>query len=298
MKHGWPVWEVLGRMYEKSPRSTPIAWTNTGVPLPILFTGITLCNGGRSRRGRLKAPSQPGDTRTRGRSVSAYAIIESERARTSLLRQGQRMDVAERRGELIVGGGFACAAVALAAVLRWGGTPIIGSLPTDGGAVCAEPRRSPGASGLMWAPASRCPRRPCSCRCCSRCPLALVPLLVALALVLGMTPAVLARSRPREPAADGARQQLVRGRARRSSCCSRTTRVPTALARRPAARAGRAVRVRLRRQRGARAPVRWHRACGELARGGARGLPDRRSRSPRSGWSSRSPRYSTAGRCC
>jgi len=32
--------------------------------------------------------------------VSAYAIIESERARTSFLRQGQRMEMAERRGEL------------------------------------------------------------------------------------------------------------------------------------------------------------------------------------------------------
>ena len=46
--------------------------------------------------------------------MSAYAIIESERARTSFLRQGQQLGLAERRGELLVGGGFACAALALA----------------------------------------------------------------------------------------------------------------------------------------------------------------------------------------
>src|SRR6202023_760688 len=49
----------------------------------------------------------------RVRSVSAYAIIESERARTSFQRQGQGMGIAERRGELIAGAGFTCAAVAL-----------------------------------------------------------------------------------------------------------------------------------------------------------------------------------------
>jgi putative nucleotidyltransferase with HDIG domain len=118
--------------------------------------------------------------------VSAYAIIESERARTSFQRQGQGMGIAERRGELIVGGGFACAAVALillapherslslpVAALYVVGVAVAGRIRIDVGSGFTVPTQAVFVPMLFAVP------------------LPLVPPLVALALALGMTPAVL-----------------------------------------------------------------------------------------------------------
>jgi putative nucleotidyltransferase with HDIG domain len=122
--------------------------------------------------------------------VSVYAIIESERARTSFLRQGRRMDVAERRGELIVGGGFACAALALAVIgAGWGSHHSTLSLPLAALymvslAVAGRIRIDVGSSFTVPTQAVFVPLL-------FAVPLTLVPLLVALALALGMTPAVL-----------------------------------------------------------------------------------------------------------
>jgi putative nucleotidyltransferase with HDIG domain len=131
--------------------------------------------------------------------VSAYAIIESERARTSFLRQGQRMDVAERRGELIVGGGFVCAALVLAAIageraageIGWSGVGweshrsiAVAALYVVGLAVAGRIRIDVGSGFTVPTQAVFVPLL-------FAAPLPLVPLLVALSLALGMTPAVL-----------------------------------------------------------------------------------------------------------
>ncbi len=130
--------------------------------------------------------------------MSAYAIIESERARTSFLRQGQRMDVAERRGELIVGGSFVCAALLLATVggresgaPGWGGVGwgshhsiSVAALYVVGLAVAGRIRIDVGSGFTVPTQAVFVPLL-------FAAPLPFVPLLVALSLALGMTPAVL-----------------------------------------------------------------------------------------------------------
>jgi putative nucleotidyltransferase with HDIG domain len=131
--------------------------------------------------------------------VSAYAIIESERARTSFLRQGQQMDVAERRGELIVGGSFVCAALMLAATaggrewgrLAWGGVGwesrhsiAVAALYVVGLAVAGRIRIDVGSGFTVPTQAVFVPLL-------FAVPLPFVPLLVALSLALGMTPGVL-----------------------------------------------------------------------------------------------------------
>jgi putative nucleotidyltransferase with HDIG domain len=118
--------------------------------------------------------------------VSAYAIIESERARTSFLRQGRRMDVAERRGELIVGGGFVCAAAALAlfAPFERNAAPAVAVLYVIGMAVAGRIKIDVGSGFTVPTQAVFVPML-------FAVPLPLVPPLVALALALGMTPAVL-----------------------------------------------------------------------------------------------------------
>jgi len=122
--------------------------------------------------------------------MSAYAIIESERARTSFLRQGQRMDVAERRGELIVGGGFACAAVALAtAGGGWDAHRIGLSLPTM--ALYVASLAIAGRIRIDVGSGFTVPTQAVFVPLLFAVPLPLVPLLVALSLALGMTPAVL-----------------------------------------------------------------------------------------------------------
>jgi putative nucleotidyltransferase with HDIG domain len=122
--------------------------------------------------------------------VSAYAIIESERARASFLRQGQRMDVAERRGELIVGGGFACAALALALAGGDLDSHRLGlSLPTA--ALYVASLAVAGRIRIDVGSGFTVPTQAVFVPLLFTVPLALVPSLVALALALGMTPAVL-----------------------------------------------------------------------------------------------------------
>ncbi len=131
--------------------------------------------------------------------MSAYAIIESERARTSFLRQGRRMDIAERRGEVIVGGGFACAALLLAVTAGgrtsgaagWGGigsgsqhSISVAALYVVGLAVAGRIRIDVGSGFTVPTQAVFVPLL-------FAAPLPLVPPLVALSLALGMTPAVL-----------------------------------------------------------------------------------------------------------
>ncbi|HEY2768767.1 MAG TPA: HD-GYP domain-containing protein [Solirubrobacteraceae bacterium] len=120
--------------------------------------------------------------------MSAYAIIESERARTSFLREGQRMGLAERRGELLVGGGFLC--IALGLLLAYSGRPSL-SLPLAGLyvlslAVAGHIRIDVGSGFTV-------PTQVVFVPLLFSVPVALAPLLVAVALVLGMLPAVLAR---------------------------------------------------------------------------------------------------------
>ncbi len=109
------------------------------------------------------------------------------------------MGVAERRGELIVGGGFACAALILAAVgggrasgaSAWGGVAwgshhsvSVAALYVVGLAVAGRIRIDVGSGFTV-------PTQVVFVPLLFAAPLAFVPLLVALSLVLGMTPAVL-----------------------------------------------------------------------------------------------------------
>ena len=123
-----------------------------------------------------------------GSAVSAYAIIESERARTSFQREGQQISLAERRGELLVGGAFVCAALALALTgsnARSLSLPIA-ALYVLGLAAAGHIRIDVGSGFTVPTQAVFVPML-------FAIPVALVPLLVALALALGMLPAVLAR---------------------------------------------------------------------------------------------------------
>jgi putative nucleotidyltransferase with HDIG domain len=120
--------------------------------------------------------------------VSAYAIIESERARTSFLREGQRMGLAERRGELVVGGSFLCVACAVALN---GGGPRALSLPTAVLYVLAL--TAAGHIRIDVGSGFTVPTQAIFVPLLFAVPVALAPLLVALALVLGMLPSVLRR---------------------------------------------------------------------------------------------------------
>jgi putative nucleotidyltransferase with HDIG domain len=125
---------------------------------------------------------------TWGFNVSGYATIESERARISFRRQGQRMGHAEGRAELVVGGTFVCAALALALVgsPNRGLSPSIVALYVVGVAVAGRIRIDVGSGFTVPTQAVFVPML-------FAIPVSLVPLLVALALALGMVPAVLRR---------------------------------------------------------------------------------------------------------
>jgi putative nucleotidyltransferase with HDIG domain len=120
--------------------------------------------------------------------VSAYAIIESERARTSFLREGQQMGLAERRGELLVGGGFLCAALALA--LAYHGRTSL-SLPLA--ALYVLIVAAAGHIRIDVGSGFTVPTQVVFVPLLFAVPVMLVPLLVAVALALGMLPAILAR---------------------------------------------------------------------------------------------------------
>ena len=120
--------------------------------------------------------------------MSAYAINESERARTSFLREGQRMGLAERRAELLVGGAFLCAAAALA--LTYSGYP---SLAPALAALYVLSLAAGGHVRIDVGSGFTVPTQVVFVPLLFAVPVALAPLLVALALALGMLPAVLAR---------------------------------------------------------------------------------------------------------
>jgi putative nucleotidyltransferase with HDIG domain len=118
--------------------------------------------------------------------MSVHALIESERVRASFAGRTQRMVAAERRGETLVGAGFLAAAVTLA--LLGGGQDRGLSLPVMtlyvlSVAVAGHVRFDIGAGFTVPTQAVFVPML-------FAVPLAFVPLLVALALALGMAPAI------------------------------------------------------------------------------------------------------------
>ncbi|HST55581.1 MAG TPA: HD-GYP domain-containing protein [Solirubrobacteraceae bacterium] len=120
--------------------------------------------------------------------MSASAIIESEGLRVSFARDEQRMASAERRAELVVGGGFTLAALALALI---GGVDESFSLPLAalyvlGVAGAGHVRFDIGTGFTVPTQAVFVPML-------FALPVTIVPLLVALSLALGMIPALLVR---------------------------------------------------------------------------------------------------------
>jgi putative nucleotidyltransferase with HDIG domain len=117
--------------------------------------------------------------------VSAFSVTLVERARLSFARREQRTIFAQRRGHLLVGGGFVVAAVALAltagkspsfslpiATLYVLGIGLAGNVRFDVGAGFTVPTQAVFVPMLFAVPVS------------------LVPLLVALGLALGMAPSI------------------------------------------------------------------------------------------------------------
>jgi putative nucleotidyltransferase with HDIG domain len=126
--------------------------------------------------------------------MSAHAFTESERARAAFASREQRMLAAERRGELLVGAGFIFAAVGLALL---GGTSTnayaststnvslsIAALYVVSVAAAGHVRFDVGAGFTVPTQAVFVPML-------FALPVAVVPLLVALALALGMAPEIL-----------------------------------------------------------------------------------------------------------
>ena len=118
--------------------------------------------------------------------MSAHAFIESERVRASFASREQRMLAGERRAELPVGVGFIAAALALALL---GGGGLSFSLPVAAlyvlsVAAAGHVRFDIGAGFTVPTQAVFVPML-------FALPVALVPLLVALSLALGMAPAIL-----------------------------------------------------------------------------------------------------------
>jgi len=129
--------------------------------------------------------------------VSTHAYIESERARESFADRARRMAPAELRAELWVGGGFLLAAVALVVLAGTdtgaGASPSLSlglaALYVLGVAAVGHVRFDIGAGFTVPTQAVFVPML-------FALPVALVPLLVALALALGMAPAILTGRSP------------------------------------------------------------------------------------------------------
>jgi putative nucleotidyltransferase with HDIG domain len=123
--------------------------------------------------------------------VSTHAYIESERVRESFADRARRMAPAELRAELWVGGGFLIAAVALLALAGTGARVSLGlvALYVLGVAAVGHVRFDIGAGFTVPTQAVFVPML-------FALPVALVPLLVALALALGMVPAILTGRAP------------------------------------------------------------------------------------------------------
>jgi putative nucleotidyltransferase with HDIG domain len=120
-------------------------------------------------------------------AMSVYAINEAERTRDSCAQRSRPMDVSARRGELFVGGGFAAAAVALALL---GGvshcSPATAALYVVGIALAGHVRFDVGAGFTVPTQAVFVPML-------FAVPVSVVPLLIPLALALGMAPRIVRR---------------------------------------------------------------------------------------------------------
>jgi putative nucleotidyltransferase with HDIG domain len=122
--------------------------------------------------------------------MSAHAITDVDRARMSFALRDERMPSAELRTELLVGGSFIVAAVALAAI---GGTEdfslSIAALYVMGIAAAGHVRFEFRAGFTVPTQALFVPML------FAVMPVSIVPLLVALALALGMAPSILSGRR-------------------------------------------------------------------------------------------------------
>ncbi len=117
--------------------------------------------------------------------MSVHAIREAERTRESYVQRGRPMGATSRRGELLVGGGFAAAAAALALLAGVGSfSPITAALYVVGIAVAGNVRFDVGAGFTVPTQALYVPML-------FALPPSLVPLLLPLALALGMSPRIL-----------------------------------------------------------------------------------------------------------
>ncbi len=123
--------------------------------------------------------------------MSTHAYIESERVRESFADRARRMAPAELRAELWVGGAFLIAAVALLVLAGTGARVSLGlaALYVLGMAAVGHVRFDIGAGFTVPTQAVFVPML-------FALPVALVPLLVALALALGMAPAILTGRAP------------------------------------------------------------------------------------------------------
>jgi putative nucleotidyltransferase with HDIG domain len=104
----------------------------------------------------------------------------------SFARQGQRMDQVERRGEFIVGASFMCAALALALL-----APFDRSLSLSVAALYVVSLAAAGHVRVDVGSGFTVPTQVVFVPMLFALPVAIVPLLVVLALALGMTPAIL-----------------------------------------------------------------------------------------------------------
>src|SRR5579862_868411 len=123
--------------------------------------------------------------------MSTHAYIESERVRESFADRARRMAPAELRAELWVGGAFLIAAAALLVLAGTGARMSLGlaALYVLGMAAVGHVRFDIGAGFTVPTQAVFVPML-------FALPVALVPLLVALALALGMAPAILTGRAP------------------------------------------------------------------------------------------------------
>ncbi len=118
--------------------------------------------------------------------MSVHAIREAERTRLSFTQRGAPMCVAARRGELLVSVCFALAALALAVLggVHGGFSPATAALYVVGIAIAGHARFDVGAGFTVPTQAIFVPML-------FALPVSLVPLLVALALALGMAPGIM-----------------------------------------------------------------------------------------------------------
>jgi putative nucleotidyltransferase with HDIG domain len=176
MRHACAEDKSHGRLFEQAPARDGLKFQ------PYELIGHS---AGDSRT--LLAYAQVRDDRHAESAMSAHAFSESERLRASFAGREQRVVDAERRGELLVGGGFVAAALALA--LLGGGdrhlSPVLCALYVLGVAGSGVMRIDIGAGFTLPTQALFVPML-------FALPVSLVPALVALALALAMAPAILA----------------------------------------------------------------------------------------------------------